>query len=234
MDCRTFRKNLEDYLEDGLDFAGRFGMERHSQQCIGCGKDMADAQRIRRMVSELERVRAPESFESSVINEIGKRRLKSRAAGIRQLWIYGHEGPLWRKLALASSGLAVLAAAVFISFYLAAPGQDITSPMASEEPMRPYIDVEAMQNPDANAAVPPTIDQIRSEGVSNVAEAPVELRVPEPQSVPEWDATEAEYVEQLIMGADGRPMTVKLPMPRRIHFQYNQMSEDYYIQNISH
>ena len=40
MNCRTFQKNLEDYLADGLDFAGRFGMERHARQCISCGKEM--------------------------------------------------------------------------------------------------------------------------------------------------------------------------------------------------
>ena len=106
MDCKTFHKNLEDYLEDGLDFAGRFGMERHAQQCIGCGKDMADAQQIRRMVSELERVKAPDSFEASVISEIGKRKWDARSTGIRRFWIYGPEGPQWRKLALASSSLA--------------------------------------------------------------------------------------------------------------------------------
>jgi len=231
---------LEDYLEDGLDFAGRFGMERHSQQCIGCGKDMADAQRIRGMVSDLERVKAPESFEASVINEIGKRRLNARDTGIRRFWLYGHEGPLWRKLALASSSLAILAMGVFVFFYLTVPRQDVTSPLVMEETEKSYIDADAMRNSDARAAAPLTMEPISSEkvsenvGISEVAEAPKELIVPERESVPDWDAAEAEYMEHLIMEVDGRPMPIQLPLPGKIHVQYRQMPEEYFIQNISH
>ena len=233
MDCRTFHKNLEDYLEEGLDFAGRFGMERHAQQCIGCGKDMADAQRIRKMVSELERVKAPENFESSVINEIAKRKLRAQATGIRRFWVYGHEGPMWRKLALASSSLAILAVGVFVLFKLTVPRQDFTSPVAMEESEESYVDVVGMQSRDERAADLPT-GQIVSEEVLEVAEVPNETKVSEPQSVPEWDAEEAEFLEHLIEGADGRPMTITLPMPRKIHLQYNQMPEEYFIRNISH
>ena len=46
MDCRTFNKKLEDYLEGGLDFPGRFGMERHAGHCFACGKTVADAQKL--------------------------------------------------------------------------------------------------------------------------------------------------------------------------------------------
>ena len=72
MDCRKFHGNFEDYLEGGLDFAGRFGMERHAQQCIVCGKKLAAAQRLRAMARELQRVQAPLNFESSVLNEIAR------------------------------------------------------------------------------------------------------------------------------------------------------------------
>jgi len=233
MDCRTFHKNLEDYLEDGLDFAGRFGMERHAQQCIGCGKDMADAQRIRRMVSGLERVKAPESFEASVINEIAKRKLNGRNAGIRRFWIYGHELPLWRKLALASSSLAILAVGVFVFFKPTVPGQDSRFPVAVEDPEKPYVDVDTTQSIDMSAAVP-ILEKIRSSETKEIALTAEEPRVTEREFVPEGDAAEAEYIEQLIEGIDGRPVTITLPMPRKIFLQYNQMPEEYFIQNISH
>ena len=246
MDCRRFRKNLENYLEDGLDFPGRFGMERHAQQCIRCGKDMADAQRIRRMVSEMDRVKAPENFEASVIGEIAKRRLKVRTAGVRRFWIYGHEGPLWRKLALASSSLVVLAIGVFAFFNLTDPRQEPTSPMAMEESEKSSADMNAAQRPAASAVIPPIMEQTRSEDapafveasaaaeVLEVAASPEEPEVLKPEFVPDWDATEVELIEHLMMGADGRPVTIQLPMPRTIYMQYNQTSEDYYIQNISH
>jgi hypothetical protein len=233
MDCRTFHKNLEDYLEDSLDFAGRFGMERHAQQCIGCGKDMADAQRIRGMVSELERVKAPESFEASIINEIAKRKLNARTAGIRRFWIYGHEGPPWRKLALASSSLAILAVGVFVFFNLNAARQNSTSPIAMEKPEKPYVNVDL--TPDTSRSEPaPSMEKSRSGEIPEVAETAKEPRVTERKFVPEWGAAEAEYVEQLIEGVDGRPVTITLPMPRKIYLQYNQMPEEYFIQNISH
>ncbi len=59
MNCRTFHRTLEDYLEGGLDFSGRFGMERHARQCLSCGKEMSDAQQLRRMVSEFSALRRP-------------------------------------------------------------------------------------------------------------------------------------------------------------------------------
>ncbi len=249
MDCRKFRKNLENYLEDDLDFAGRFGMERHAQQCISCGKDMADAQRIRRMVSEMGRVKAPENFEASVIGEIAKRRLKARTAGVRRFWMYGHEGPLGRKLALATSSLAVLAIGIFAFLHLTGPEQDFTSPVAMEESWNSYADMNAMQNPAANAVIPPIMEQAEQAGseeapafveassaaeILEVAVSPKDPEVLKPKFVTDWDAADVELIEHLMMGADGRPMRIQIPMPTKIYVQYNQTSEDYYIQNISH
>jgi hypothetical protein len=59
MDCRKFHRDLEDYLEDGLDFSSRFGVERHAQQCIHCGKVLSNAQQLRRMTRQIEKVKAP-------------------------------------------------------------------------------------------------------------------------------------------------------------------------------
>jgi hypothetical protein len=246
MDCKKFRKHLENYLEDGLDFPARFGIERHAQQCISCGKDMADAQRIRQMVSEMGRVKAPENFEASVIGEIAKRRLKVRTAGIRRFWLYGHEAPLGWKLALASSSLAVLAIGIFAFISMTGSSQDPASTVAMEEPGNSYADMNAMQNPAANGVISPILEQPASENAPAIAEVPAEAEVlrvaaspenPEvlqPEFVTDWDTGEVELIEHLMMGPDGRPVTIQLPMPRKIYMQYNQTPEDYYIQNISH
>jgi len=46
MNCRTFHRTLEDYLEGGLDFSGRFGMERHARQCLSCGSRFTTYERL--------------------------------------------------------------------------------------------------------------------------------------------------------------------------------------------
>ena len=116
MDCRKFHRNLEDYLEDGLDFPGRFGMERHAQQCIHCGRVVSDAQRLRQMAHQLERVKAPADFESRLLEEIGKRKALGRFSGLRRFWLYGFDMPSPRRLVLASSCVAVVAMGIFF-FY---------------------------------------------------------------------------------------------------------------------
>ena len=138
MDCRTFHKNLEDYLEGGLDFSGRFGMERHAQQCIGCGETLAGAQRLRQMASGLKRVKAPPDFESSVLNKIAAHKSQGRFSGLRSLWIYGIEWPSWRKLSLASSSLIVLGLVLFYAYHRPAPDQgSVAAPVAVEPAKAP-------------------------------------------------------------------------------------------------
>ena len=99
MDCRRFHRDLEDYLEDGLDFAGRFGMERHAKQCIGCGEALSNARRLRRMARQLEKVKAPANFESAVLNEIGRREISGGFLGLRRFWLYGLDMPSRRSVA---------------------------------------------------------------------------------------------------------------------------------------
>lgn len=108
MNCRTFQKQLEDYLEDKLDFAGRFGMERHAQQCIHCGEEMAGAQALGRMVRSLDKVKAPPDFEASILNKIAVRKRHRRFSAFRRFLVFGFDMPSWRKYALASSSLALI------------------------------------------------------------------------------------------------------------------------------
>jgi hypothetical protein len=234
MDCRTFHKNLEDYLEGGLDFAGRFGMERHAQQCICCGKELSDALRLRRMVSELKRVRAPSNFESSLINEIGKRKLNARISGIRRLRFFAPHQLSWRQLALAASGLAVLGLGVFLSFRLAEPPQTATSPPVPE--IIEKADVHNRDTGDAsneNSKLLPSAEPAGTKTYKASA-IPEQSDLPSLEFAGDGETPEAEYVEHMIMGEDGRPVKIQLPMPRKIRMQYGQMSEEYFIQNVSH
>ena len=226
MDCRTFRNKLEDYLEDGLDFAGRFGMERHAQQCINCGKTMADAAQIRQMMSGLNRVQAPPNFETSITNEIAQRRLRARTFSIRRLWGTFAGDRLWRNLAVASSGLAILAVGIFVSFQYLVPPQDSAYRAIAEKP--------AVSPAETIAAGTYASLEPASQRTDEVAGAAMQPALPAGDFVLEKEPAEADYVEHLVVGADGRPVTIQLPMPRKIHLNYSQISDEYFIQNVSH
>ncbi len=246
MDCRTFHRNLEDYLEGGLDFSGRFGMERHAQQCIGCGKELAGAQRLHRMASELQRVKAPPNFEVSVLNEIARRKSHGRFFGIRSLFIYGIEWPSWRKLALASSGLAALGLGVF---FLSNQTTPVMAPVAA--PLIAGKPVKAPEKPAAasssvvrtaakietQAKVKPRIaKQPKAIESSIVAESKPKPLPPEEVDFKDLvDPSEMEYVEyEVPSGQDGHAVFVRLPMPKKIRMRYGQASEEEFIRNVSH
>lgn len=237
MNCRTFHRNLEDYLEGGLDFSGRFGMERHARQCISCGKEMADAQRLRRMVSELQRVKAPVNFEASVLKEIGIRKAHGRFPGFRSLWMYGFEWPSLRKLALASSFLAVLGFGVFYALNRASFHQTAPPPQIAFKPAAiPTEAKEAKSNPAAKSEVPSPGKQVEME-TPKLAKRIQPRELPEEEQVLERDMQEVQdtdYVEYVMPGLDSRPVPVRLPLPKIIPMNYGQMSEEYFIRNVSH
>jgi len=236
MNCRTFHRNLEDYLEDGLDFPGRFGMERHAQQCIGCGKAMADAQRLGQMARELKRVKAPAGFEDSILGKIGNRKLNSRFSRFRRFWIYGFEQPSWRKLALASCSMAVLLLGVFYAFNRSII--EYSSPQA----FQPQLYIPQASNSPKPAATPAIARNSRATNRNNRAGqlkvANKQAAAPQPivTSPEEFfaDHQEAAYIEYLMLGPDNRPVTVRMPLPKEIQMQYGQPSEEYYIRNVSH
>ena len=229
MNCRTFHRNLEDYLEDGLDFSGRFGMERHAQQCIRCGKEMAGALRLRQMASELVRVKAPLNFESSVLHEIGMRKAHGRFSGIRSFWIYGLEWASWRKLALASCSLIFLGFGMFYLSHRTAPDSVPTPPMAVSKPSAAVM--ETKNNPGAIAAIP-----ARPKPVAIKTPKPA-IKANPPESLAQErfaveDELDAEYIDYMGEGPDNRPMPIRLP--KRIRMQHGPASEEYFIRNISH
>jgi hypothetical protein len=216
MDCRKFQRNMEDYLQDGMDFSGRFGMERHAQQCIGCGKEMAAAQRLHHMAAGLKRVKAPPNFEEAVLNRIAERRKGGLFTGIRELWIYGFEWPLLRKQTLAVALLALIGI-LSVSFQTTR-SPAFTSPTIASAFSEPAV---TKQTPVAEAA-------------KTVATAdPPELQYDESfigveeNMDPEW-----EYNVYSIQDPGNNPRSGELP--RQIYMHYGQMPEEYFIQNVSH
>jgi hypothetical protein len=237
MNCRTFQRNLEDYLEDGLDFAGRFGMERHAQQCISCGKTLADAQRLGRLAREMQRVKAPLDFEAAVLEKIGKRKLDRRFSRLRRLWIYGFDFPSWRKLALASCSLAVLLLGLFFwPRYSVNQAPTVSVPPLSVPPG--FSETAAKIQATKHEPVKP-VPVRRAAAESAAKNRPLSLasisslvEVSQNELIADPEERDPEFVEYLVPGPDNRPVTIRLP--KRIQMQYGQASEEYFIRNVSH
>ncbi|MBN1567396.1 MAG: hypothetical protein JXA73_06090 [Acidobacteria bacterium] len=232
MDCRTFHQKLDDYLEDGLDFSGRFGIERHAQQCIRCGKALADAQHLRQMVQGLQRVKAPANFETSVLKEIARQKANERFWNIRKYWICGFEWPSWRKLAIASSGLAVLGLIIFYASHRTNT-ERVSAPVpVAAEPAKIFIEAKEANRPVNKVETPlkkePLLAETRKAKPKDLP-SPVAV---EPVLVDDRDAVEPGYVEYTI----GEPAehAVPLRLPKKIPLRYNPISEEYFILNVSH
>jgi hypothetical protein len=230
MDCRKFHRNLDDYLDDGLDFSSRFGIERHAQQCAGCGRVIADAQRIRRMAHQLERVKAPVDFESRLLEEIGKRNALARFPGLRRFWLFGFDMPSHGRIVFVSSCLAVAALGIFFLYpYLfnrAAPeshpamvAAEPTLDDQREDPMPMATTAVVLPDPGANVKVP------KIEKVSKLAP-------PEVEQMAEREPAETDYVEFQVVGPDNRPVTFR--WPNKVRTRYGQTPEEYFIRNVSH
>jgi len=122
MDCRNFHGNLEDYLDGGLDFAGRFGMERHAEQCFACGKVLADARELRRMADSLARVKAPADFEARVTREIAMKKSHGISARVRNYLSFGFE---WRRFAFTAAVCAALAFGIVSARWVILHGEQV-------------------------------------------------------------------------------------------------------------
>ena len=228
---------MEDYLEGGLDFSGRFGMERHAQQCISCGKEMSDAQRLNRMISELQRVKAPANFEASVLREIGMRKVHGRLSGFRSFWIYGFEWPSFPKLALASSCLAILFIGIFYASHRSGFNRDSASTQVASQPAAiPVAAMETKNPPAANIEMPLPKNSAAAETpkLAKRVQPPAILKREPITDQDMRDLQDMDYVEYSMPGLDNHPVPVRLPLPKVIPMRYSQMSEEYFIQNVSH
>jgi hypothetical protein len=237
MDCRKFHKSLEDYLQGGLDFSGRFGMERHAQQCISCGEDLANAQQLSQMTSDLERVKAPLNFEAKLLQEIGKRKSHGRFSYFHRTWMYGFDSFSWRKVALAGCGCAALA--LGIAYWPRhSAGIANTSPAPSyvaAEPSNKVVEQpKAADNKKFGAAFhEPVVPEARAVMASSKASPEIQpLRPADEELFTEPEVADTEFTEYVMEGPDNRPVTVRLP--KRIRMQYSPASEEYFIRNVSH
>ena len=136
MDCRNFHKSLEDYLDGGLDFAGRLGVERHAEQCLVCEKKLADARRLQQMTASLARVKAPVDFEARLCQEIARRKSHGFFARLRESLTYGFAWPealSWPRLASVATICVVLGFGISLYRYLnqETPSLSASSPVAT-------------------------------------------------------------------------------------------------------
>jgi hypothetical protein len=244
MDCRKFQKNLEDYLEGGLDFAGRFGMERHAQQCYPCGRTESDAQKLKRLAHEIERVSAPPNFEAAVLARVHDRNSRVLWGGLRSRFVYGLEWPSWPSVALAASGLSLFVLAILFSLHHFA-GTDRPAEIAVEQP--PVSDLPP-STPSLQKEEPLTAAAPAHSSSNPVTELPVNSATLSPASTPVRrprklystdeltvdlsNPGESDYVEYWVPGPDNRPMIMRLP--NTIRMQYGQASEEHFIRNVSH
>ncbi len=237
MNCRDFQKGLEDYLEGGLDFAGRFAIERHAQQCFGCGKEISDAQRLSQMAHELSHTSAPPSFESSLLNRIQHEHIRRRR---KWLWLYQFEWPSRRSLATAALGLAAFIMGVSVPIYLARRERPSSAnPVVSQG----QNDVAASEESPPRMTMPGAYE---SPGLKqNVATRDFPGKMPDashrgrrafstegdefPASI---EPGSSDYVEYLVPGPGNSQMIVRLPST--IRMRYSAPTEAFFIRNVSH
>ena len=221
INCRTFAKKLEDYLQDGLDFSGRFAVERHARQCIACSKQLADALRLRQMAKDLQRVKAPANFESALVARIANSRTRPEIPLFGRFWMYGRERSLLRNLLLASAGVVIIAIVASYWYLRSSPHAEAVSNM------------EVAEFEELNSRTTQKLDFHLKLPQAPGTETENELSSFEPELLrPGMESAETDYVEHVFPGPNNLPLTVRLP--RTIHVQLGQASEEYFIRNVSH
>jgi hypothetical protein len=229
MDCRTFHRKLEDYLEGRMDFPARFGMERHARQCFACEREVSAAVRLRQMARDLHKVSAPADFEISLLARIQKENSKRRFQQVRDFLRYGFEGFSWR-VAGATALVTFLAVGTLGYFYFG-PGSDrAASVQAGRTDLpgpdhgKPAGEVPTVGGLPGNATAlrsTPALDLVNGNrfGRDNWA-------------TPYADPRDSGFVDILVPGPDGQQLIMQLP--RTIRMRYGQPSREYFIRNVSH
>ncbi len=231
MDCRSFNRKLEDYLQGGLDFPGRFGMERHARQCFACGKTVEDAQKLGRMARNLGRVRAPASFEADLLGRIRREGLARRRGGFLRLPLFWSDWLPWRTVAFGTLAIGLLVAGILVSGRWINVEPDGSIRWARKEPVRE-------QAPQINRETNPSVPVESSDGSevseqAGIRQAGVVFPTQESGlSIYAEPATDTNYVDYLVPGPGDRQMIMRLP--KTIWMRYGQPSEEYYIRNVSH
>jgi len=231
MDCRTFHRRLEDYLEGGLDFPARFGMERHAKQCYACEKDVTEAVRLRQMARELQRVGAPPNFETALLARIQTEKSHRRFWKLQSLWLYGFEGFSWR--AASITALVTVSVVVTVSYFHFGTGRyQPTAPQVAEERLAAQLPARNGSDAAPNVGLP---DESALSGEGDVfargTKGPVGLGRDD-LATPFATPADSDYVEFLVPVSGDRQLIMRLP--RTIRMQYNQPSREYFIRNVSH
>jgi hypothetical protein len=228
MNCRTFHRNLEDYLQGDLDFAGRFGVERHAQQCFGCGRILCEAQKLSEAMRRFARVRAPKGFEESVMQRIRAARIRRRPWILHRLWLFGWEGVTWRRAALAGSLAALLIVTVAVSYQVLSR-RDAPSDLGATQ--KPVEELNAIRQNRAE----PRFGETVPVAAQSATPGTVRLGPGHFNSERGWVAETAEPVdgEFIELPAPGAPeMMVRLP--KRIRVRHAPPPEEYFIRHVSH
>ncbi|HSW40631.1 MAG TPA: zf-HC2 domain-containing protein [Acidobacteriota bacterium] len=210
MNCREFHRNLEDYLQGGLDFSGRFRLERHARECSHCGMELDDSQRLHNLASEIGRVKAPENFESAVLEKIAVSRRHGFLFHLSSFRFYGMSWPSWRSMMMISSVMVVLGAVV-----LFATGRLTLNP-----------------SPAITAVEYKTLSADKGSSQSFRGRNPGETGDGLKRELLLNRQLHGQNIDFLLVGPDTHPAPASLP--DRIWMRYGQATEEYFIRNVSH
>jgi hypothetical protein len=234
MDCRKFKRNLEDYLQGGLDFPGRFGMERHARQCLGCGREVDEAHALGNLAHSLDKVKAPAGFEEALMRRIQQERPRRKSRLLDRLFVFGFEWPSLRTVALVASVAVVAVTAVFVANQY---WGGIVAPVASTE----TLPGSQLAVPLQSSRIPPSAVSSASEPVIEPVPASLSGRRINPAGYFDSDRgfvpgvaepADSEFIEYRVPGSGDQPVIMRLPA--RVRMRFAHPTEEYFIRNISH
>jgi hypothetical protein len=228
MDCRTFHRKLEDYLEGGLDFPARFGMERHAKQCLACEKDISTALNLRQMAREMQRTSAPPDFENSLLARIQVEKARRHFWQVRDLWLFGFDGFSWRVAGVTA--LATMLMVGGLTYYLSVTGTD-----RSNAPQIAAGDVTKSPSARSAAATPIAAgmtEGVPRGGVSSLNVGRLSSLFTDSWVTPYADPSDSGFVDILVPVSGDRQLIMQLP--RTIRMRFDQPSREHFIRNVSH
>lgn len=238
MDCRTFHRRLEDYLQGGMDFPARFGMERHARQCYACEKDVNEALKLRQKVRAIPRVVAPTDFEKLLLARIKSEKSRHRFWRLQSIWLYGFDGISARAVVPVAAALVLLVATV--AYYQFGAGWT-ESAMSQIGVLNPFHgdsnregDREVIPAGQLPGSMGSSVAGVTSQhpGTTNLGMAGYFRQ--DFWATPYSEPGDSEYGEYLVPVSGERQVILQLSYPKTIRLRYDQPSESYFMWNVSH